>query len=376
MTLPLGMKTHTGSAMVMRIPRTIDIEITAQCNLRCSYCYFFHNPEVDYRELPTGEWLTFFDELGSLGIMNVILAGGEPFSRHDLPFLIEGIVRNRMRFSILSNGTLIDDKISAFIASSGRCDYVQVSVDGSCAEVHDSCRGKGSFDGAVRAIRTLQRHGLNVAVRCTIHRHNVHDLQNIAYLLLEELNLPGFSTNSAGYLGTCRLNSADVLLNIQERQTAMSTLLRLAETYKGRISANAGPLAEARMWQHMEEARAQGAPAFPNGGHLTACGCPHNKLTVRADGAYVLCAMLAHSQLGRINRDSLADIWQRSTALNQLRLRRTTPLSDFAFCAGCAYTPYCTGNCPGLAYTLTGKVDHPSPDACLRRFLREGGTIA
>jgi SynChlorMet cassette radical SAM/SPASM protein ScmE len=359
----------------MRTPRTLNIEVTARCNLRCSYCYFFHNPAVDYRDLPTNEWLTFFDELGSLGVMNISLAGGEPFIRDDLPVLIEGIVRNRMRFSLLSNGALIDDEISAFIARTGRCDFVQVSVDGSCAETHDSCRGKGSFDSAIRGIRTLLRHRLNVAVRCTIHRNNVNDLENIARLLLEELGLPGFGTNSAGYFGTCRLNADDVLLNTRERQSAMATLLRLAEKYHGHISANAGPLAEGRMWRRMEEARAQGAPAFPNGGRLTACGCPNNKLAVRADGAIVLCNMLAHSELGRINQDSLADIWQRGPALNRLRERRTIPLTDFEFCAECVYIPYCTGNCPGLAYTLTGKVDHPSPDACLRRFLEKGGVI-
>ncbi|RPJ55630.1 MAG: SynChlorMet cassette radical SAM/SPASM protein ScmE [Acidobacteria bacterium] len=359
----------------MRTPRTLDIEITARCNLRCRYCYFFHNPAVEYRDLPTDEWLKFFDELGSFGIMNVILAGGEPFIREDLTTLLEGIVRNRMRFSLLSNGTLIDDEIAAFIAGTRRCDYVQVSLDGSCAAVHDSCRGKDSFDGAIRGIRTLQRHRVNVAVRVTIHRNNVNDLENIARLLLEELNLPGFSTNSAGYLGTCRLNAAGVLLSRQERQVAMATLLRLAEKYPNRISASAGPLADGRMWRRMEEARAQNAPAFHNGGRLTACGCPRSKISVRADGAIVPCSMLAHTELGRINQDSLAEIWQHSPALNQLRSRHTIPLTKFEFCAGCSYIPYCTGNCPGLAYTLTGKVDHPSPDACLRRFLEEGGTI-
>ena len=121
-----------------------------------------------------------------------------------------------------------------------------------------------------------------------------------------------------------------------------------------RISANAGPLAEGRMWRRMEEARAQGKPAFPNGGRLTACGCPSNKISVRADGAIVPCNMLAHIELGRINHDSLAEIWQNSPALNQLRNRHTIPLTGFEFCAGCSYIPYCTGNCPGLAYTLTG----------------------
>jgi SynChlorMet cassette radical SAM/SPASM protein ScmE len=361
---------------VMRTPRSLDIEITARCNLRCRYCYFFNNPAVEYRDLPTDEWLKFFDELGSLGVMKVTLAGGEPFIREDLPELLEGIVRNRMRFSFLSNGALIGDEIASVLARSGRCEYVQVSVDGSSAEVHDSCRGKGSFDGAIRGIRTLQRHRIYVAVRVTIHRNNVHDLENIAHFLLDELGLPDFGTNSAGYMGTCCANSNEVLLTVEERQEAMATLLRLAAKYEGRISSNAGPLTDGHMWRRMVEAQAQNAPAFHNGGRLTACGCPNNKISVRADGAIVPCNMLAHIDLGRINHDSLAEIWRNSPALNRLRDRHAIPLTGFEFCAGCSYIPYCTGNCPGLAYTLTGLVDHPSPDACLRRFLEEGGAIA
>jgi SynChlorMet cassette radical SAM/SPASM protein ScmE len=360
---------------VMRSPRKLDIEITARCNLRCRYCYFFNNPAVEYRDLPADEWLKFFDELGTLGVMDVTLAGGEPFMREDLTTLLEGLVRNRMRFSLLSNGALIDDGVAAFLARTGRCEYVQVSVDGSCAEIHDSCRGKGSFDGAIRGIRTLQRRRINVAVRVTIHQNNVHDLENIAHFLLDELGLPSFGTNSAGYLGTCRVNADDLLLNMEERKEAMATLLRLTEKYPERISASAGPLSEGRAWRRMEEARAQGKPAFPNRGRLTACGCPSSKISVRADGTIVPCNMLNHIELGRINHASLAEVWQNSPALNQLRNRHTIPLSDFKFCAGCPYIPFCTGSCPGLAYTLTGKVDHPSPDSCLRQFLEEGGTI-
>ena len=375
MTGQLKDKTEPLKSMLMRTPRTLDIEITARCNLRSRYCYFFNNPAVEYRDLPADEWLKFFAELGSLSVMNVTLAGGEPFIRDDLPVLLEGIVRNRMRFSLLSNGSLIDDEIAAFIARTGRCEYVQVSVDGSCAQTHDSCRGQGSFDGAIRGIHTLQRHRVHTAVRVTIHRNNVNDLENTAHLLLDELGLPGFSINSAGYMGMCRVNAEDLLLNIQERQVAMATLLRLTAKYNGRISANAGPLTDGRMWRRMEEARSVPAPAFPNGGRLTACGCPGNKISVRADGAITPCSMLAHVELGRINHDSLAEIWQNSPALNQLRNRHAISLTEFEFCAECSYIPYCTGNCPGLAYTLTGKVDHPSPDACLRRFLEEGGTI-
>jgi Fe-coproporphyrin III synthase len=375
MPVELKDKVEPMVSKVMRAPRNLDIEITARCNLRCRYCYYFNNPAVEYRDLSTDEWLKFFDELGSLGVMKLILAGGEPFIREDLPALLEGIVRNRMRFSFLSNGGLINDEIAAFIARTGRCEYVQVSVDGSRAEVHDTCRGKGSFDGAIRGIRTLQRHRIDVAVRVTIHRGNVHDLENTAAFLLDELGLPSIGTNSAGYMGACCVNADDLLLNIEERKVAIAALLRLAAKYDGRISASAGPLTDGRMWRRMAEARAHNAPAFHNGGRLTACGCPKSKISVRADGTIVPCNMLNHIELGRINRDSLLEIWQNSPALNQLRNRNTIPLTGFEFCAGCSYIPYCTGNCPGLAYALTGTVDHPSPDACLRRFLEGGGAI-
>jgi MoaA/NifB/PqqE/SkfB family radical SAM enzyme len=90
----------------MRSPRSLTIEITARCNLHCRYCYFFNNPAMVYRDLPGSEWLKFFNELGVLGVMNVTLAGGEPFIREDLPILLEGIVRNRMRFSFLQKMVL------------------------------------------------------------------------------------------------------------------------------------------------------------------------------------------------------------------------------------------------------------------------------
>ncbi len=85
--------------------------------------------------------------------------------------------------------------------------------------------------------------------------------------------------------------------------------------------------------------------------------------------------MLYHLELGRINQDSLGEIWLHSPILNQQRQRRLIQLTTFEFCSGCDYLNYCTGNCPGLAYTLTGQVDHPSPDACLRQFLRDGGSL-
>jgi SynChlorMet cassette radical SAM/SPASM protein ScmE len=289
--------------------------------------------------------------------------------------LIDGIVSNQMRFNILSNGTMITDEMAAFLASTGRCDGVQVSIDGSVPTTHDACRGEGNFIRAMQGIKSLLNNNVPVSVRVTIHRKNVRDLENVARMLLEEIWLPGFSTNAASYMGLCRQNAEQVQLTVEERSLAMETLLELNKKYKGRISATAGPLAEARNWLEMEDALREGLESYSGGGHLTGCTGPTSQMSVRADGVMVPCGQMSHIALGRINRVDLQEVWQEHPELEKLRGRHKIPLSDFEFCQGCEHMPYCTGNCPALAYTILGKEDHPSPDACLKRFLEAGGRL-
>jgi SynChlorMet cassette radical SAM/SPASM protein ScmE len=307
--------------------------------------------------------------------MTVSLAGGEPFIREDLKEIIEGIVRYRMRFSIATNGTLITDDMAAFIASIGRCDGIQVSIDGSVPVTHDSMRGHGSFRKAVDGIRTLQRHGVSVAVRVTIHRMNVCDLEGVARFLLDEIGLPSFSTNSASYMGLCRKNSERVQLSVEERSLAMESLLRLCRIYEGRINATAGPLAEANMYREMEVARNQGIEGMSNKGSLTGCGGVMMKMGVRADGVMIPCSQLPSIELGHVNHDSLEEVWLHHPEMNRLRNRSKISLSSFDFCQGCSYMNYCTGSCPALAYEIVGDPYHPAPDACYRKFLEDGGKI-
>ena len=360
---------------LMKTPRSVDLGITNRCNLRCTYCSHFTSKGDVGKDLLTEEWIKFFEELGRCAVMDITLQGAEPFCREDLIELIQGIVHNRMRFTILSNGTLITDEMASFLSSTGRCDGVQVSIDGSGPETHDACRGEGNFLRAMRGIEILQRHGVPVSVRVTIHRYNVKDLDAMARLLLEHMGLSGFSTNSASFMGLCRYNVEDVQLTIEERSHAMEALLRLNAKYNGHINADAGPLAEAKTWLEMEKARCEGREPILGRGYLTGCSGPMSKIAVRADGVMVPCIQMSHIELGQINRDDLAEVWQNNTELKRLRERVNIPLSEFEFCKGCEYINYCTGNCPALAYTIVGEENHPSPDACLRRFLEEGGRL-
>ncbi|MCU0573435.1 MAG: SynChlorMet cassette radical SAM/SPASM protein ScmE [Syntrophobacteraceae bacterium] len=363
------------AVQVMRMPRSVDLNITTRCNLRCSYCFHFGSAGEVAGDLPTDEWLNFIAELGRASVMDVCVGGGEPFLRPDIMRLISAIVCRRMRFSILTNGTLITREVASFLAETGRCNAVQVSLDGSSPDPHDACRGEGSFHRALRGLQCLREQAIPVTVRVTIHRHNIADMENIAHLLLEELKLPCFSTNAASYMGLCRENVENLQLTVEERTEAMKCLMSLVKRYGKRISATAGPLAEAQLWTEMESARLAGKAQPPDRGYLMACGAVMRKMAVRPDGAMVPCSHLSHLVMGRINRDDFVAIWQNHPELQRLRQRVDTPLSTFAFCNGCGYIPYCTGNCPALAYNYLGVDHHPSPDACLKRFLEAGGSL-
>lgn len=360
---------------VMKLPRSVDVEITSFCNLRCDYCSHFSGPGDVDRDLPLEAWLQFFEELGRRTVMSVTLSGGEPFNRPDLIEIIRGIVSNRMRFSILSNGTLIDQDMAAFLASTGRCNLVQVSIDGAIDITHDAFRGKGNFTKAIQGIRILQKSNIPTTVRVTVHRKNVDELEAIAELLLDEIGLPSFSTNSTIHMGLCRKNAAQTQLTVAEHSRAMETLILLTERYGERINATAGPLADGRTWLDMAQAYREKRQKMEGRGYLTGCNGPGQTIAVRADGVIIPCLQLSHMTLGRINRDDLLDIWKSHPDLLTLRNRSRIPLLSFAFCQGCPYADYCTGNCPATAYTLTGEVNHPSPDACLRLF-QEKGTAA
>ncbi len=364
--------------MLMQTPRDVDISITARCNSSCIYCAHLSSPSDVANDIPLEQWQSFFQELGESAVMNVTVSGGEPFFSADIKEILASIVKNRMRFSILSNGSLITPEMASYIKGLGRCDYIQISLDGPDASIHDYCRGEGSFDGAIAGIKNLKLNNVPVAVRVTVNKHNVHYLEATAALLLEELGLPGFSTNSASNMGLCKDDKSGTQLGVTERELAMETLVKLNKKYNNRISAQAGPLADAGMWNLMLNR----GPLTPGqtyrgvkGGYLSACGCVFSKIAVRADGVYVPCSQLSHIELGRINRDDLATIWQKSEYLNKLRARKDIPLSRFEGCRDCDYKSMCTGNCPALAYNYHGDVFAPSPDSCLKLFQEKGGKV-
>ncbi|MGD9780942.1 MAG: PqqD family peptide modification chaperone [Kiritimatiellia bacterium] len=359
-------------------PRSMDLSLTGRCNLHCDYC-FYADEMAGRRDLPAERWLAFFRELEGLAVRSLTLSGGELFMRPDLWRLIDGVVDARMRYSILTNGTLIADQtIGEFMRGSrrSRLDSIQVSIDGSCAEIHDASRGKGSFEKAIRGLRRLKGAGFPATARVTVNRHNVGDLENAARLLLDDVGLARIGTNDAMPMGTGCSRREDIVLAPEQRVLAMKTLVNLERKYPGRIQASAGSLALWHMFREMEEAKAGGRKTRRwKMGCLSSCGCMFAKLAVHHDGMIVPCNMLAAASLGTIGETPIRAIWQDHPLLKEMRGRGKIPMEQVPGCAGCEWAPYCSGGCPAAEYARTGDLYLANPECCYRRFLDECGEL-
>lgn len=359
-------------------PQSVDISITGRCNLRCRYC-FYADEMAALADLPAERWLACFQELGALAVQRVTLSGGEVFTRPDFWELVDSLIAHKMRYSLLTNGTLITEQtIAQFQVGKRRLrlDSIQVSIDGSCAAVHDKSRPPDSFGRALRGLRLLKKAGLPVTVRVTINHHNVDDLDNVARLLIDDVGLPGFSTNEAEQMGSARCYGQDVVLTEEERRRAMAALVALDTRYGGRIGAQAGPLSRARHFAEIGariargETAQPGRPALPGrpGGTLCSCGGVFGKMAILHDGTMVPCNLLPTLTMGVVGVNPIRDAWLHHPSINAVRHRRQIPLAELDSCRDCPYTGFCSGGCPASVMTKFGRLNAIDPVICYRAY--------
>jgi MoaA/NifB/PqqE/SkfB family radical SAM enzyme len=159
---------------VYQSPLAVQMELTHRCNLQCIMCYNRSGPTpAGYAELSDEEWLAQARSLPALGVVDVVISGGEPLLRQDLVFKLLDICKEHGLFAhLITNGWLVTPEVAARLAQY-EFGFVQVSIDGHSREIHDRIRQvRGSWDRATRALQMLSSHGLVTRMASTIVKDN------------------------------------------------------------------------------------------------------------------------------------------------------------------------------------------------------------
>lgn len=329
-------------SFALSAPLRLVIDLTSRCNLRCRYCCFFSDPnECGRDDMPPQRWVALIDEAARSGVLQVTLRGGEAMLSEAFFPVVEAIARNRMRFSMLTNGILFDDAAAARIAATGRCDLVKISLDGDEA-THDAMRGKGSHAKALAAIAAARRAGLPVLTTCAVHKYNCGKLPEIIRYFTEELKLPRFT-----FSAVMSCDSPEYCLSEEQFRAAVHFIANNDNAAFAPGGVKSGIL----RWRRILEGKAEC-------GECTILG---ERLSVLADGTFVPCPPLSSVELGKAGRDKLAEVWKKLCADTGIA-RRSYP--DGEECAICRFKGVCRGVCPGTARSALSDSSH---FMCLRR---------
>ncbi len=165
-------------------PYHVQWMVTRKCNYRCKGCNVWRDQDV--KELPVEEIKRGLDILKELGIVEVVLSGGNPLLRED----IDEILQYASRFfitTVYDNGSMAEEKIDAL----RNADFVAVSIDSLDPAKNDYVKGvKGAWKKAMQAVERLHAEGVNVSVTPTISQFNLYEIMDLTnYFLQKEIPL-------------------------------------------------------------------------------------------------------------------------------------------------------------------------------------------
>jgi radical SAM protein with 4Fe4S-binding SPASM domain len=136
-------------------PFSINLELTARCNLKCRMCWLWGENSVGAtfvgEELDTATIKRTIDDLVRYRPF-VYLQGGEIMIRKDIVEIMSHLTRRHLVFGFTTNATLVTAELAREIVRHSAA--VSISLDGPESK-HDDIRGKGNFQRALQGIKYL-----------------------------------------------------------------------------------------------------------------------------------------------------------------------------------------------------------------------------
>ncbi len=161
--------------------KMVSWNITRKCNLYCDHCYRDAGPEAgnEEDELSTEEGYELLESLKRAGFRLLILSGGEPLLRSDLPELVAKAAELGL-YPVLGTNALEFKESKLETLQEAGLQGMGVSLDSVTPEIHDDFRGvKGAWQKTVDSIKKMVAHDMPVQINMTLSTKNYQELQSM-----------------------------------------------------------------------------------------------------------------------------------------------------------------------------------------------------
>ena len=321
-------------------------EITLACDLACRHCGS-RAGRARPDELSTDECFALVDQLAELGVLEVVLIGGEAYLRDDFTDVVRRIAERGMQPLMTTGGRGVTEAVAKAAADAGLVS-ASVSIDGLEAS-HDRLRAlPGSWNSALAAMAHLRDAGVRVSTNTQINRLSMPDLPELLERIAES-GAHSWQLQITVAMGRAA-DEPEVLLQPYDLLELFPMLDRLTDRcreldvllWPGNNVGYFGPY----------ETKLRGT--MPRG-HMVSCGAGRWGIGIEADGTIKGCPSLATAQWagGNVREHDLRDIWERAVPMRYTRDRTVDDL--WGFCRTCYYADHCRAGCTWTAESLLGR---------------------
>jgi radical SAM protein with 4Fe4S-binding SPASM domain len=324
----------------------VHLEITGECNFDCKFCY-----NSKYRNIQ--DFLTFdeikdiINQLVDAGGSFFVISGGEPFMRKDIMEILYYLKSKKLPVRILTNGSLITEKIIEEIKKYNLVSEFRISLDS--ISNRDLNRGK-HIEEVLKTIKTINNSGINLVINTVLTEQTYKDILDL-YEFIKKLNVSQWRIDLPFYYGEYIKHYER--LKIKDNELLFNYFSKLIKRYL----KDKPPFGMDIVYVFRTKIIENGILEHDLSMH--PCDYMKDSVTIRPNGDVSFCPTLPLI-FGNIRNNTLQDI------LNGIRRTKFMKLSinQLKKCPECKYIHICGGGCRADAYFDKGDLKAEDKKFC------------
>ena len=325
-------------------------EITHRCNLKCLHCYLNNSRIQKTEELSFEDIRLIVDQLVNLGVLGILITGGEPLIRKDFVEIYKYIYDKKVVSRLFTNGTLFDTE-SLDTITIRKPHEIEISIYAGTPEGYNHiCSNSNAYYNMIDTVKYLLKNNFNLKMKSVIFQQNLHELPLILELV-KKLGLsedrfrfdtqiyPTIKTYNKINLNKLRLSQNDILF------TEKISNLRLQQ----RINIH-------NLSKKMDMTLQQRSP------YLFTCGAGRTVINISPNGIISPCGLL-NSYKWSYKDFTIKEIWN-----NKFEEFRNLRRKNNSKCNACKFWMMCS-NCPAKSEMECGDLNACVPYYCENNLL-------